>query len=112
MPLSGPWPSPAPPGSRFGEPGPEDLAAELRARARIHLIDGSYAQAEAMLNRSVAIREEAVGPDPPDVARALEENAKLLRRWNREAAAADMEAGAKEIRTRLEMPSPPTPESF
>jgi hypothetical protein len=79
--------------------------------------DGNYAQGEAMLNRSVSIREEiAGGPVHPEVANALEDSAKLLRQWNRNAAASDMEARAKEIRTKLEPPPAPkaakVPERF
>jgi hypothetical protein len=105
-------PVPVPPGARFGQPGPNELAQGLRSQARSRLVDGDYAQGEAMLNRSVAIREQMVGRDHPDVAGALEDNAKLLRQWNREAAAADMEARAKEIRTRLEPPKPKEPEAL
>jgi hypothetical protein len=103
---------PAPPGAHFGDPGPGELAQGLYSQARMSLIDGNYAQGEAMLNRSVAIREQMVGRDHPEVAGALEGNAKLLRQYNREAAAADMEVRAKEIRTRLEPPAPKEPERF
>jgi hypothetical protein len=108
----GALPLPVPPGARLGEPGPGELSQGLASQARSNLVDGNYAQGEAMLNRSVAIREQMVGRDHPDVAGALEDDAKLLRRWNRDAAAADMEARAKEIRTRLEPPKPKAPERF
>ena len=104
---------PLPPGTQLGEPGPGELAQRLKSEARMDLVDGSYARAEGMLNRSVAIREEMVGRVRPEIAEALDDNAKLLRRWDRNAAAADMEVRAKEIRTKLEPPpAPKKPDRF
>jgi hypothetical protein len=105
----GTFAAPMPPGTRFGEPGPADIAQRLAEQARRSLVDHDFAAGEALLNRSVRVREESVGRDHPDVAKALEDNAALLRRYNREAAAADMDARAREIRTRLEPPPRPTP---
>jgi hypothetical protein len=104
--------TPLPAGSRLGEPGPDELARRLDSQARLSLIDGSYAQGEAMLNRSVAIREETLGPVHPEVAGALEEKASLLRQFNRTDAAAAMETRAQEIRTLLAPPPPKPPEAF
>jgi hypothetical protein len=101
--------TPLPPGSRLGAPGPDEIAGRLNSQARLSLIDGNYAQGETMLNRSVTIREEVVGPVHPEVAAALEENAQLLRQYNRDAAAAAMETRAQEIRTLLEPPPPSNP---
>jgi hypothetical protein len=104
--------APAPPGTRLGEPGPGELVHGLDFQARLYLVDGNYAQGDTMLNRSVAIREQAVGGVHPEVAGALETDAKLLRHYNRDAAAADMDARAKEIRTKLEPPAPKKPDRF
>jgi hypothetical protein len=101
--------APMPPGTRFGAPGPVDIAGRLADQARTSLIDHDFARAEALLYRSVTVREESVGPEHPDVAKALEDNAALLRRYNRHAAAADMDARAQEIRLRLEAPPAPAP---
>jgi hypothetical protein len=76
-------------------------------QARLRLIEGDYAPAEGMLKESVAIREQALGRDHPDVAQTLEDNARLLRQWNRDALATDMENRAKEIRTTLEEAAKP-----
>jgi hypothetical protein len=109
----GAFATPLPPGARLGEPGPDELAGRLNSQARMSLIDGNYAQGEAMLYRSVAVREETVGPVHPEVVGALEENAQLLRQYNRDAAAAAMETRAQEIRTLLEPPpAPKPPEAF
>jgi hypothetical protein len=95
-------PQPIPPGARFGEPGPDDIAASLTSQARILLLKGDYRPAEIMLKESVTIREQSVGPDRPEIVQALEDNAKLLRQWNRDAVATEMETRAGEIRTKLE----------
>jgi hypothetical protein len=48
----------------------------------------------------LAIREKALGPDHPDVAVTLEGDALLLRKTDREAEAAAMQARAQAIRAR------------
>jgi hypothetical protein len=104
---------PIPSGTSFGGPGPAEFAQGLKSQARSNLVDGNYVQGETMLRRSVANREQVVGsPVHPEVAAALDDNAKVLRHWNREAAAADMEARAKEIRIKLEPPAPKKPDRF
>jgi hypothetical protein len=103
--------APMPSDTRFGAPGPIDIAARLADQARRSLVDHDFATAEQMLDRSVGIREEAVGRDHPDVLQALEDSAALLRQYNRETAAADMDARAHEIRLRLEAPAGPPPPS-
>ena len=105
--------APLPPGTRLGAPGPDEIMQGLDFQARIYLEDGNYAQGEKMLNGSVAIREDMVGRVNPEVAGALETDAKLLRHYSRDAAAADMEVRAKEIRTKLEPPpAPRKPDRF
>jgi len=104
--------APAPPGTRLGEPGPGELVHGLDFQARLYLMDGNYAQGNTLLDRSVTIREQTVGGVHPEVAGALETDAKLLRHYNRDAAAADMDARAKEIRTKLEPPAPKKPDRF
>lgn len=97
---------PAPSGTELGSAGLQELEGRLKSAAAMSMWDGNYKQGEALLNRSVTIREEiAGGADKPEVASALEDNAKYLREWSRDDAAADMETRAKEIRTKLE-PSP------
>ena len=106
--TTGTFSSPIPPGTRLGEPGPSELEQRLRSEARISMWDGNYAKGEAMLKRSVSILEEIVGSRiHPEVAEALESNAKLLREFGRDAVASEMEDGAKEIRTKLEPPPAP-----
>jgi len=105
--------APAPPGTRLGEPGPDDVVQGLDTQARVYLQDGNYAHGEAMLNQSVAIREEMVGRVSPEVAGALETDAQLMRHYSRDAAAADMETRAEQIRTKLEPPpAPRKPDRF
>ena len=105
--------SPVPPGTRLGEAGPAEIVQGLDSQARLYLVDGDYAHGEGMLNRSVATREDMVGKVHPEVAGALETDARLLRHYSRDAAATDMEVRAKEIRTKLEPPpAPKKPERF
>ena len=59
---------------------------------------GKYAEAEPFFKRSLAILEKTLGPEHPNEAKALENYAKLLRKANREAEAAKLEARAKAIR--------------
>ena len=87
--------------------GPGEIVQGLDSQARMYLVDGDYAHGEGMLNRSVATREDMVGKVHPEVAGALETDAQLLRHYSRDAAAADMEVRAKEIRTKLEPPPAP-----
>ncbi len=59
---------------------------------------GKFSQAEVLIERSLAILEKALGPEHPHVATSLGNYAALLRKTNREAEAARMEAHAKAIR--------------
>ena len=104
--------APAAPGTRLGEPGPAEIEHGLNFQGRLYLVDHNFAQGETMLNQSVGIREEMVGRVHPEVAGALETDAKLLRHYDRNATAADMETRAKEIRTKLEPPAPKKPDRF
>ncbi len=106
---AGALPAPAPPGGRLGDPGPSDLAGRVEDQARLQLIDGAYGDAEARLRQGVSIRKDASGADSPQVVDALESNAALLRRWNRGAAATEMETEATMIRKRQELSISPTP---
>ena len=106
--------APAPPGTRLGEPGPREIEIGLDSQAReVYLVDHNFAQGETMLNQAVGIREETVGRVHPEVAGALETDAQLVRHYNRNATAADMDVRAKEIRTKLEPPpAPQKPDRF
>ena len=59
---------------------------------------GRYREAEPLYQRSLAIREKALGPDHPNVATSLENYAALLRKLDRTAEAETMEVRAKAIR--------------
>ncbi len=62
----------------------------------------AYAEAEPLYQRSLAIWENALGPEHPDVATSLENYAALLRETEREDKAEEMEARAKAIRAKSE----------
>ena len=59
---------------------------------------GKYAEAEPLYKRSLAIREKALGPEHPNVAKSLEIYAALLRETGRGNEAEEMGARAQAIR--------------
>ena len=78
----------------------EHLAASLNNLAGLYQAQGKYAEAEPLYQRSLGIREKALGPEHPDVAVSLENFAGLLREMEREAEAKEMEERAKAIRAK------------
>ena len=54
----------------FGEQDPR-YATSLNSLALLYLTQGNYAQAEPLLQRSLAIAEKALGPEHPNVATSL-----------------------------------------
>ncbi len=59
---------------------------------------GRYAEAEPVYIRALAILEEALDPDHPDIADTLEDYAELLRQVGRDEEAEPMEERARAIR--------------
>lgn len=47
------------------------MATTLSNLANVHHDTGAYAEAQALLERALAISEKALGPEHPDVARLL-----------------------------------------
>ncbi len=84
---------------KFGEQDPR-LATSLNNLAVLYYAQGKYAQAEPLYQRSLAIREKALGPEHPNVATVLENYAALLHKLNRHAEADKMEARAQAIRAK------------
>ena len=76
------------------------MAISLNNLALLYRSQAKYAEAEPLYKRSLAIWEKALGPEHPNVATPLENYAFLLRKTNREAEAAKMEARAKAIRAK------------
>ena len=54
-----------------------DVAKSLNNLVALYKTQGQYAQAEPLYKRSLAIREQSLGPDHPDVAKSLNNLAKL-----------------------------------
>ncbi len=81
---------------------PPDLpvGVSIMALERVYEAQGRYAEAEPLIKRALAIWEEALGPEHPHVATALENYAALLRKTGRDNEAAKLEARAKAIRAR------------
>ncbi len=55
------------------------MATSLNNLAALYQAQARYALAEPLSERSLAIREKALGPEHPDVAQSLENYAALLR---------------------------------
>jgi hypothetical protein len=55
-----------------------DEATRLNEQAKELYQQGHYAEAEPLLKRSLEIREKSLGPDDPNVAKALNSLASLL----------------------------------
>ena len=70
--------------------------------AELYRAQGRYAEAEPLYQRSLMIREKAVGPEHPHVATSLENYAALFRETARADEAERMEARAKAIRATSE----------
>jgi tetratricopeptide (TPR) repeat protein len=76
------------------------VARSLTRLAAGYAVLGDLAQAEALYQRALGIQEEALGPDHDDVALTLEGYAALLRKRDRAAEAAELEARIEAIRTK------------
>lgn len=76
------------------------MVTSLNNLALLYHAQGNYAEAEPLYKRSLAIVENALGPEHPNVATALENYSELLRETNRETEAAEMEARATAIRAK------------
>ena len=61
---------------KFGEQD-RRLTDSLNNLASLYYAQGKYAQAEPLLQRALAIREKALGPEHPDVARSVNNLAEL-----------------------------------
>ncbi len=68
--------------------------------ALLYSAQGKYAEAEPLHERALAIREKALGPEHPNVAKSLENYSDLLRKTRRGDEAAMMDARAKAIRAK------------
>ncbi len=63
------------------------MAASLNNLAALYQKQGHYAEAEPLYQRSLAIREKALGPEHPDVAKNLDNLALLYQAQGRYAEA-------------------------
>jgi tetratricopeptide (TPR) repeat protein len=70
----------------------------LNNLALLYKTQGKYGQAEPLYKRSLAIREKALGPDHPAVARSLGSLAVLYRKTDRKQEAEKLELRVKRIR--------------
>jgi tetratricopeptide (TPR) repeat protein len=77
-----------------------DVAKSLNNLAALYYNQGQYAKAKPLYQRALAIWEEALGPEHPALAKALENYAHLLRKMRRREEAARLEALARAIRAK------------
>jgi len=89
----------------FGSNDPR-LATTLDDLAEVYHAQGKDAEAEPLYKRSLVIWERTLGREHAHVAISLQKYATLLRRMNREAEAAALEARAKTIRAKQPGGSP------
>ena len=82
------------------------LITDLNNMAALYSAQGKYAEAEPLYKSSLAIREKALGPEHPNVAKSLENYSDLLRKTRRGDEAAMMDARAKAIRAKHAKKSP------
>ena len=83
------------------------MAISLNNLALLYRAQGKYTEAEPLFRRALAVWEKALGPEHPNVAMALENYAALLRKTNRAAEAAKLEARAQAIRAKHAKENPP-----
>ena len=74
------------------------MATSLNNLAELYRVQGQYAEAEPLYKRVLAIKENALGPEHPNVATSLEKYVVLLRKTGRTAEADKLAARAKAIR--------------
>ena len=77
----------------FGE-SDERLPLSLNNLAWLYRLQGKYAEAEPLYQRSLAIREKALGPEHPDVAQSLNNLALLYKAQGKHAEAEPLDQRA------------------
>ncbi|MBI4400180.1 MAG: tetratricopeptide repeat protein [Nitrospirae bacterium] len=83
------------------EPRAEDMAAFLEKQAADHIKENRSAEAMKLYRRSLAIREEALGPDHPVVASSLDKLAALCLAEGRSTEAKQLYKRALAIREKV-----------
>ncbi len=83
------------------------MAQSLNDLAELYRVEGRYAEAEPLYQRSLAIWKKRLGSAHPNVAQSLENYAGLLRVTGRDTEADRLEARAKAIRAKYTKEGPP-----
>lgn len=78
------------------------MGDSLTAYAALYYHQHKYAQAEPLFRRALSIREKALGPEHPDVARSLFNCGLTLHSLKRVDEALEMMRRATEIRNKQE----------
>jgi tetratricopeptide (TPR) repeat protein len=86
--------------------GPDhpDLANDLNNLGALYFSEGRYTDAEPVLKRALAIKQDAFGPNDPRLLQILDNYAIALSALNRNTEAATIDARVKEIRAKPATP--------
>jgi tetratricopeptide (TPR) repeat protein len=76
------------------------VGQSLNNLALLYKAQGMYVEAEPLYKRSLAIMEKAFGPDHPNVATVCENMAECYKKVGKEKEAEELEARAREIRSK------------
>ena len=74
-----------------------ECAANL---GQLYVAEGQPAKAEPLYRRALSIRQKALGPTHPEVAKTLEDLANVLRKLGRSNEAVVLDVQAREIRAK------------
>ena len=67
---------------------------------QLYVAQGQPGKAEALYRRALSIRQRALGPSHPEVAKTLEDLANVLRKLGRSSEAVALDLQAREIRAK------------
>jgi Flp pilus assembly protein TadD len=74
------------------------VALSVGNLAQLRVVQGQPEKAEPLYRRALTIREQALGPFHPEVAKTLEDLANVLRKVGRTDEAISLEVRARDIR--------------
>ncbi len=87
--------------------GDVTLARDMDNLAVVYSTQGKYAAAEALFRQALAINEQALGQEDPNVALVADQLAKTLHSLGRDADAKVYEDQAEKIRAKINRDSVP-----
>ena len=76
------------------------MALSVANLGQLYVAQGQPAKAEPLYRRALSIKREALGMSHPEVAKTLEDLAKVLRKLGRSPEAVALDMQAREIRAK------------